>query len=228
MKIAILGAGAMGSVYAGLLASAGNDVWVVDTWEEHVDAIHLLCIHPPLCEGFIRADDDESINQFWWKHLRNARKTVHKALLEKAKVDAELLELFEFRESERATLSSVHHPSYVACIIPFMSPYGSNETRYLYGLPSEWSFRTGKLLFYILAEGALFTTFLNEDLGRLIKEGRKDDPLHDLVRRGLQHLATMLLLLVKNWDCPLFGKSTQCEAWLQHLPKIERGDDRRA
>ncbi len=39
MKIAILGAGAMGSVYAGLLASAGNDVWVVDTWEEHVEAI---------------------------------------------------------------------------------------------------------------------------------------------------------------------------------------------
>ena len=39
MKIAILGAGAMGSVYAGLLAAAGNEVWAVDTWEEHVDAI---------------------------------------------------------------------------------------------------------------------------------------------------------------------------------------------
>jgi 2-dehydropantoate 2-reductase len=39
MKIAILGAGAMGSVYAGLLAAAGNEVWAVDAWEEHVDAI---------------------------------------------------------------------------------------------------------------------------------------------------------------------------------------------
>jgi 2-dehydropantoate 2-reductase len=39
MKIAIVGAGAMGSVYAGLLASAGNEVWVVDPWQEHVDAI---------------------------------------------------------------------------------------------------------------------------------------------------------------------------------------------
>lgn len=29
----------MGSVYAGLLADAGNEVWVVDTWEEHVAAI---------------------------------------------------------------------------------------------------------------------------------------------------------------------------------------------
>lgn len=29
----------MGSVYAGLLADAGNDVWVVDTWEAHVAAI---------------------------------------------------------------------------------------------------------------------------------------------------------------------------------------------
>ena len=29
----------MGSVYAGLLGAAGNDVWAVDTWEAHVAAI---------------------------------------------------------------------------------------------------------------------------------------------------------------------------------------------
>jgi 2-dehydropantoate 2-reductase len=29
----------MGSVYAGLLASAGNEVWAIDTWQAHVDAI---------------------------------------------------------------------------------------------------------------------------------------------------------------------------------------------
>jgi 2-dehydropantoate 2-reductase len=39
MKIIIQGCGAMGSVYAGLLAEAGNDVWAVDTWTAHVDAI---------------------------------------------------------------------------------------------------------------------------------------------------------------------------------------------
>ena len=39
MKIAVVGAGAMGSVYAGLLASAGNEVWAIDTWNEHIDAI---------------------------------------------------------------------------------------------------------------------------------------------------------------------------------------------
>ena len=39
MKIAVVGTGAMGSVYAGLLASAGNEVWAIDTWQEHVDAI---------------------------------------------------------------------------------------------------------------------------------------------------------------------------------------------
>ena len=39
MRIAIIGAGAMGSVYAGLLAAAGNEVWVVDQWAEHVEAI---------------------------------------------------------------------------------------------------------------------------------------------------------------------------------------------
>ena len=39
MRIAILGTGAMGSVYAGLLASAGLDVWAVDPWAEHVEAM---------------------------------------------------------------------------------------------------------------------------------------------------------------------------------------------
>jgi 2-dehydropantoate 2-reductase len=39
MKIAIIGCGAMGSVYAGLLAGAGHEVWAVDSWREHVDAI---------------------------------------------------------------------------------------------------------------------------------------------------------------------------------------------
>src|SRR6185503_3367216 len=39
MKIAIVGTGAMGSVYAGLLADAGNEVWAIDTWTEHIDAI---------------------------------------------------------------------------------------------------------------------------------------------------------------------------------------------
>ncbi len=39
MKIAVIGAGAMGSVYAGLLGDAGNDVWAVDVWQDHVAAI---------------------------------------------------------------------------------------------------------------------------------------------------------------------------------------------
>jgi 2-dehydropantoate 2-reductase len=39
MRIAVVGAGAMGCVYAGLLADAGNDVWAVDRWAEHVAAI---------------------------------------------------------------------------------------------------------------------------------------------------------------------------------------------
>lgn len=40
MKIAIVGCGAMGSVYAGLLASAGNEVLAVDRWGAHVAAMN--------------------------------------------------------------------------------------------------------------------------------------------------------------------------------------------
>ncbi len=39
MKITVLGAGAMGSLYGGFLAEAGNEVWLLDIWKEHIDAI---------------------------------------------------------------------------------------------------------------------------------------------------------------------------------------------
>ncbi len=39
MKIAIVGAGAMGSIYAGLMADAGNEIWAIDTWAKHISTI---------------------------------------------------------------------------------------------------------------------------------------------------------------------------------------------
>ena len=39
MKIAILGTGAMGSVYAALLADGGHDVWAVDTWADRKSVV---------------------------------------------------------------------------------------------------------------------------------------------------------------------------------------------
>ena len=39
MKIGIVGAGAMGSVYGGIFGDTGNEVWLLDIWEEHIKAI---------------------------------------------------------------------------------------------------------------------------------------------------------------------------------------------
>ena len=39
MKVAIVGCGAMGSVYAALLADAGHEVWAIDSWKDHVEAM---------------------------------------------------------------------------------------------------------------------------------------------------------------------------------------------
>lgn len=40
MKIVILGSGAMGSLYGGMLAEAGFDVMLTDIWKEHIDAVN--------------------------------------------------------------------------------------------------------------------------------------------------------------------------------------------
>src|SRR5436305_13534060 len=39
MRIGVVGTGAMGSVYAGLFGKAGHEVWAIDIWREHLDAI---------------------------------------------------------------------------------------------------------------------------------------------------------------------------------------------
>lgn len=39
MKIVVVGAGAMGSLFGGLLAHAGEEVWLVDLWQAHIEAI---------------------------------------------------------------------------------------------------------------------------------------------------------------------------------------------
>jgi 2-dehydropantoate 2-reductase len=45
VRIAIVGCGAMGSVYAGLFAAAGHEVWAVDRWREHVEAMRAHGLH---------------------------------------------------------------------------------------------------------------------------------------------------------------------------------------
>ena len=46
MKIAVLGAGAMGSLFGGRLAEGGHEVTLISTWAEHVDRINRegLCL----------------------------------------------------------------------------------------------------------------------------------------------------------------------------------------
>ena len=39
MKIAIIGTGAMGSVYAGVLAEADHEIWAIDSWADHIEQI---------------------------------------------------------------------------------------------------------------------------------------------------------------------------------------------
>jgi 2-dehydropantoate 2-reductase len=45
MRVAVVGAGAMGCLYGGRLAEAGVDVALVDVWKEHVDTINANGLH---------------------------------------------------------------------------------------------------------------------------------------------------------------------------------------
>ena len=40
MKICVVGAGALGSTIGGVLTEGGNDVWLIDSYQAHVDAMN--------------------------------------------------------------------------------------------------------------------------------------------------------------------------------------------
>ena len=40
MKIAVIGTGAMGSIYAARLSKAGHEVIAIDIWQDHIDYIN--------------------------------------------------------------------------------------------------------------------------------------------------------------------------------------------
>ena len=54
MKIVIIGAGAMGGLFAARLAAAGEDVSVVDVWAEHVETIRTQGLILETGEGEVR------------------------------------------------------------------------------------------------------------------------------------------------------------------------------
>ena len=54
MTICIIGAGAMGALYGGLLAHHGEDVVLLDPWREHIDAINVDGLHLDGITGDIR------------------------------------------------------------------------------------------------------------------------------------------------------------------------------
>lgn len=58
MKIAMIGAGAMGGSYGSALARAGHDVVLIDSWQEHVDAITRDGLHADGALGDHRARFD--------------------------------------------------------------------------------------------------------------------------------------------------------------------------
>lgn len=56
MKIYVIGSGAMGSLYGGLLHRAGIDVTLVDIWREHVQAINRNRLHLDGVSADLRID----------------------------------------------------------------------------------------------------------------------------------------------------------------------------
>jgi len=45
MRIAMVGSGSMGSAFGGKLTEAGNEVWLIDVWKEHVDKMTRKGLH---------------------------------------------------------------------------------------------------------------------------------------------------------------------------------------
>jgi hypothetical protein len=83
-------------------------------------------------------------------------------------------------------------------------------------MPSEYSYRTGKFLFYVLAEATYCMSLLNAQIEMLIKAER-GGILRKVVRNGAEHIMYMLMLLIKNWDAPIFENSQEMKTFVEEM-----------
>lgn len=202
------------------LILAGYDVQaknILRSIDEHVDTVYYLCLKPELASEFVLTNDEKSANEFWWRHIRKSRKVIDVEIAKISGAGGSSEKFSEFKATEREFLSASHHPSYWASTMSFMAPYRSTSfTNHLFGLPSEYSYRTGKFLFYVLAELALCSGILNKEIRECIARAG-DDPLQRVVRRGCGHLTNMFVLTIANWNAPVFGFSSAMDKFLAGL-----------
>jgi hypothetical protein len=170
---------------------------------EHIDAIYYLCLHPEACDEFVRTEDEEGANQFWHRHLKKARGAIDKKLMQMIETpNASIIEKFsEFRRQEGETFSAAHHPSFWVCLASQYIPNSSGNIFFnMFGIPSDYSFRTGKYLFYSLAECAVLMPIFCKPIGDHILSLEELDPFRVYVRRGVPHLISMIFAVIENWD----------------------------
>jgi hypothetical protein len=135
-------------------------------------------------------------------------------------VDNPLVRKFsEFRTKEGRTFSAAHHPSFWACTNSQFAPHSENNILFnMLGVPSDYSFRTGKYLFYNLSECAIVMPIICKPIGDHITRLGEDHPFKIFVRRGVAHLISMNFALIENWNAPVFGLSREFEKFLKNLP----------
>lgn len=187
---------------------------------EHIDAIYYLCLHPDVCAEFIKTEDEETSNLFWYRHLRTARESIDRKLAQIIK-DPLVKKFSEFRRNEGQVFSAAHHPSYWACVNSQLIPHSADNIYFnMFGIPSDYSFRTGKFLFNNLAECAIIMPIICKPIGNHIKSLGDDHPFKIFVRRGTVHLITMTFAIIENWNAPVFRLSEELESILKSLPKL--------
>ena len=130
---------------------------------------------------------------------------------------AGLSDLRSFRRSERRFLSSIHHLSYWAGTIPFLAPSSSgNFLDSHFGVRSEYSFRTGKVLFSALAELMFVIPFISTEVKGIVESSASFEAY---LSKGRLHILDMFLLVVQNWNSPVFENSRELDDLMQFLPK---------
>ncbi len=201
------------------LINAGYDVQArnaLRSLEEHIDFAIYLCLHPDVGSEFVETQDEEAANKFWYKHIRKVSDNVARDL--SSRLGEGLSQIAAFRREERKVLSAAHHPSYWACTMLLLSPSEpDNVLNNIFGVRSEFSFRTGKLLFFSLSFLIILLRRINEQVDAFISSIPGDNQFEVFLKSGEAYFRKTLRSLVENWDAPVFGESQEFRLFADSL-----------
>ncbi|MGQ0582385.1 MAG: hypothetical protein ACT4O6_10645 [Reyranella sp.] len=191
----------------------------------------LVAFRPAVAKEFVKTEDEEASNAFWYRHLSKGKTKKFLNALRQIHDSSEARSLAEWRASEEKMLSMAAHPSSKACFAAITAPGAKDDDyRGSWGAKTEASVRT--LTYAIIAIVEILPLskhllFSGAGRGKPLVRFTKSNILHQRFSKGREVLNGLVGYLVDHQKDADLTQSRSVAHWFADSRNSESPDDKK-